>query len=204
MLQEWRLPETIAFSVAGRYAPEQGEGASGARVLHLASCMAASLNADLKSEAGIFRVTPEVVTAAGVSYQEYSDIVVEAGQRLLMQLDDRSLDVEVAGLIRGGDLTGVRAALKGVEGAFLRKRLGHLIEPRRVGDGRNERPNRRSLTKPLAALFAYYATASVLLGLLVAEVPLANRMTQLLRPSRTTVNSSLSSAATSPAGGLAL
>ena len=53
-------------------------------------------------------------------------------------------------------------------------------EPRRVGDGRNERPNRRSLTKPLAALFAYYATASVLLGLLVAEVPLAQRV--LLSP----------------------
>ena len=35
----------------------------------------------------------------------------EAGQRLLMQLDGRSLDVEVAALIRGGDLTGAQATI---------------------------------------------------------------------------------------------
>ena len=35
----------------------------------------------------------------------------EAGQRLLLQLGERSLDVEVAGLVRGGDLTGAQATI---------------------------------------------------------------------------------------------
>jgi HD-like signal output (HDOD) protein len=84
VLQQWRFPENIAFSVGGRYAPSQAEQwVAGARILHVASCMADSLGAGIKSEVGMFRVTPEVVSSAGIAYQEYSDIVVEAGQRLM-------------------------------------------------------------------------------------------------------------------------
>ncbi len=84
VLQQWKFPDNIAFSVAGRYAPEQAEDwIAGARILRVASCMAGSLGAGIESERGVFRVTPEVVSSAGIAYQEYSDIVIEAGQRLL-------------------------------------------------------------------------------------------------------------------------
>ncbi|MGH8020632.1 MAG: HDOD domain-containing protein [Opitutaceae bacterium] len=84
VLQQWKFPDNIAFSVAGRYMPEQAEEwIAGARILRVASCMAGSLDAGIESERGLFRVTPEVVSSAGIGFQEYSDIVVEAGQRLL-------------------------------------------------------------------------------------------------------------------------
>jgi putative ABC transport system permease protein len=59
-----------------------------------------SVNFSALGEAGVL-LNPEATNA----------LRGEVGQRLLIQIGDRSLDVEVAGLMRGGDLTGAQATI---------------------------------------------------------------------------------------------
>ncbi|BET66245.1 HDOD domain-containing protein [Opitutales bacterium ASA1] len=84
VLQSWNLPEAVALCVAGRYDPQLGqEHEKEARMLHVASCMAGSMGAALESERGVFRAKAEMIESAGVAWDEYSELVMEASQRLL-------------------------------------------------------------------------------------------------------------------------
>lgn len=86
VLRRWHFPEAISLTVLGRYEPIKAATAiATARTLNVASCMAVSINGGLAHERGFFKPTPERITAAGLEWDSYSDLVVEAGQRLMRQ-----------------------------------------------------------------------------------------------------------------------
>jgi HD-like signal output (HDOD) protein len=88
VLRLWKFPEPLAAAVAARYgdanvaAEASAEVGQGAGVLRLASSLAEKLGAGLPPERGLFRATPETIAAAGLPWDEFSELQLEAAQNL--------------------------------------------------------------------------------------------------------------------------
>lgn len=81
VLRFWEFPADLADVVAGRYQPARA-GSAPAAVLHLGSVIAERLGAGLVSEKGLFRAPTDLITAAGVPVEDFSEAEFDARQSL--------------------------------------------------------------------------------------------------------------------------
>ncbi|MBE2215524.1 MAG: HDOD domain-containing protein [Opitutaceae bacterium] len=81
VLRIWEFPESVTEVVAARYQPHTS-GAPEAAVLHLGSVLADRLGVGLVAEKGLFRAPTELIAAAGVPLEDFSEAELDARQAL--------------------------------------------------------------------------------------------------------------------------
>lgn len=81
VLKIWEFPPAVTETVAARYHPEKS-GAPEAALLHLGSVVADRLGVGLAAEKGLFRAPTELIQAAGVPLEDFSEAELEARQAL--------------------------------------------------------------------------------------------------------------------------
>jgi len=81
VLRVWEFPEAVTAVVAARYHPEKSGGPEAA-ILHLGSVVADRLGVGLVAEKGLFRAPAELIAAAGVPLEDFSEAELDARQSL--------------------------------------------------------------------------------------------------------------------------
>ena len=81
VLRLWEFPAILVEIVASRYEPA-ASGAPEAALLHLGSVVADRLDVGLPLEKGLFRAPAEMIAAAGVPLDDFSEAEMEARQSL--------------------------------------------------------------------------------------------------------------------------
>ena len=81
VLRFWEFPESVTEIVSARYHPEKS-GAPEAALLHLGSVVADRLGVGLAAEKGLFRAPAELILAAGVPLEDFSEAELDARQAL--------------------------------------------------------------------------------------------------------------------------
>lgn len=83
VLKGWGMPESLVNAVGTRYTPPKPSSIGEMRgILYLASAIAERVPAGLPPETGLFQVNDAVLGPLRLSKEDYSDLQLEAGQKL--------------------------------------------------------------------------------------------------------------------------
>jgi HD-like signal output (HDOD) protein len=83
VLRQWKFPDALSATLAGRYLPgAAGDLVGPASVLHVASILAEKLGAGLDGERGLFLPAADRISASGLHWEEFGDAEVDAAQSL--------------------------------------------------------------------------------------------------------------------------